>query len=161
MSLEVLRSRTNYNAKQYGLVHILQFSDYVKVGASTLDEPKPKRESQLIARLSKYKLALMTTSCRLESLPAVVLCPTPAQALILEGFLHRFMRYYYPQMLVHHTATGAGTCELYKVEALGILLNQLHHYSQRPTSAIQKWKNWFDGDEGPDASQDLPESLDL
>jgi len=62
----------------------------------------------------------------------VVVCRTPAHALQLEGFLHRFMRRFYSSMVIPEYN------ELYSLEAEEILLTQ----------ELRSWNDWCDQQSG-------------
>ena len=109
-----------------------------------------------------YKRQYASEDCRLESLPVVVVCRTAAQALLLEGFLQRYMRRWYPQMVISESESK----ELYSLDAQDVLMQQLHWRAQRSARQLKVWKRWFDQQTSVVGSTDAPlpeenSSLDL
>mmetsp|Transcript_27438 Transcript_27438/g.38559 ORF Transcript_27438/g.38559 Transcript_27438/m.38559 type:complete len:213 (+) Transcript_27438:149-787(+) len=130
MPVEQLQSRTVLAEGTLGLVHVLRFSKYLKLGASHMELHRRKRHQSLAAKLQWYKRHYTSQDCRLESLPVIVICRTAAQALLLEGFLHRYMRRFCPQMVMSESDSN----ELYSLDAQDVLLQQLHWRAQRSAS---------------------------
>ncbi|CAE7734699.1 unnamed protein product [Symbiodinium necroappetens] len=140
MPVEQLKSRTLLAESNIGVVHVLRFSKYLKLGASHLELHCKRRDQGLSARLQLYKRQYASEDCRLESLPVVVVCRTAAQALLLEGFLHHYMRRWYPQMVISESDTK----QLYSLDAQDVLLQQLHWRAQRSARQLKVWKQWLD-----------------
>ena len=122
MPVEYLKSRTVLADSTIGVVHLLRFSKYLKLGASHLEPYQKRRDQGLTQRLQFYKRHYTSEDCRFESLPVVVVCRTAAQALLLEGFLHRFMRRWYPQMVMEESDSN----ELYSLDAQDVSCTGAH-----------------------------------
>ena len=60
--------------------------------------------------------------------------------MLLEGFLHRFMRRWYPEMIISECDSN----ELYSLDTQDVLLQQLHWRAQRSARQLKVWKQWFD-----------------
>jgi len=142
LNLESLTSRSIQAHNTLGFVHLIKFTSFLKLGASHLLPSGLKKEFGLSKRLLFYKRKYVPDGIRLESLPAVVICRTPAQALQLEGFLHRFMRRFYSSMVIPEYN------ELCSLEAEEILLAQLYWRSKRSAEQLRSWNEWYDQQSG-------------
>ena len=155
MPVEHLKSRTVLAETTIGVVHVLRFTKYLKLGASHIEPHYKRRDQGPTQRLQTYKRLYASQDCRLENLPVVVVCRTAAQALPLEGFLHRFMRRWYPQMVMEESDSN----ELYSLDAQDVLLQQLHWRAQqwcdRRTGVLASTENALPED---NSSWDLCES---
>ena len=72
-----------------GLVHILVYDSYIKVGQS--DDMTP----QLLRRLTKYRQHSMADEARL-AFPSIYVATSGEQASLLEGFRHMHMSANHP-----------------------------------------------------------------
>ena len=54
----------------------------------------------------------------------MVVTRSAAQALLLEGFMHRYMRHFEPEAVV--SSSVCNSIELYRPEARDVILQQLH-----------------------------------
>ena len=144
--LQHLASRTAAADNTLGVVHVLHMTRYIKIGASSLELHALRRHQPLLQGLHTYKRMYMDEECRLEYLPAVVVTRSAGQALLLEGFMHRYMRHFQPQAIVSDSASGSN--ELYLPEARDVILQQLHHRAKRSARQLRTWMAWFDGEQG-------------
>ncbi|OLQ15071.1 hypothetical protein AK812_SmicGene739 [Symbiodinium microadriaticum] len=128
MPVEQLKSRTRLAESNIGVVHVLRFSKYLKLGASHLELHCKRRDQGLSARLQFYKRKACPWSL------------SAAQALLLEAFLHHYMRRWYPQMVISESDTK----QLYSLDAQDVLLQQLHWRAQRSARQLKVWKQWLD-----------------
>ena len=142
LNLESLTSRSIMAHNTLGIVHLIKFTNCLKLGASHLSPNGLRKDLGLTKRLQFYKRNYAPDDIRLEGLPAVVVCRTPAQALQLEGFLHRFMRRFYSSMVIPEYN------ELYSLEAEEILLAQLYWRAKRSAQQLRSWNEWCDQQSG-------------
>ena len=146
LPLQHLASRTAAADSTLGVVHVLHMTKYIKIGASSLELHPRRRHQALLQRLQTYKRGLMDQECRLEYLPVMVVTRSAAQALLLEGFMRRYMRHFEPQTVV--SSSVSNSVELYRPEARDVILQQLRYRSKRSARQLRIWMAWFDEQHG-------------
>ena len=111
-------------ACELGLVHLLIFSTFCKVGKSSVECTDGPDHPITVARLN---------------LPVLYICPCGSHALHLETFVHGFMSCYEPQSRSDKRASEGK--EIYTRDSATRLLEVLHLASQKTVSQLCAGKN--------------------
>ncbi|OLP79688.1 Peptide chain release factor 1 [Symbiodinium microadriaticum] len=126
---------------ELGIVHLLVYSTFCKVGKSSLDCADGPDQPHAVARLHRYKKSLPAGS--LQYVPVLYVCPSGAHALHLETYVHGVMSVYHPESKVAAPSTenAADGKECYTRDSAQGLLEVLHRASRKTVAQLSAGKN--------------------
>ncbi|CAE7512538.1 CRY2 [Symbiodinium sp. CCMP2592] len=128
-----------------GLVHILVFDRYIKVGKTTVHTQSKSmvREPSILARLRSYMVHARSYNATLTHAPIVLVATSAYKSDLVESFIHLHVRVYHSDICLDVSSSSKQSVgnETYSAQALSTVLNSVMFAATRTVQQLLSGKN--------------------
>ncbi|CAE7226211.1 TRPT1 [Symbiodinium sp. CCMP2592] len=144
---EILLWGGQADAQGVGLVHVLVFSKYVKVGKSSIHctHKSTGSDPPILGRLRGYSSIAREMGAELTYAPILFVSHNPWMAELAESFIHNYLKVYHPEICLDHTSSkkGAAGHETYDLAGLNMVLSAASFAASRTVDQLTSGKKTF------------------